>query len=201
VTVDPASSSTFTEVAAMTDPGVPPPSLAEPASVLAANADRERAIDVLKAGFAEGRLSYAEYGDLMTRVYAARTLGELAELVADLPAGPLGAPAQYPAAGNQSQQPVTDSMAIAALACGIGGFFTMGLTAIPAVVLGHAARRRVRQTGQRGDGLALAGLILGWAGIGLIVAVIAVLIITAATGHVDVSHPTPGALGALRAGD
>jgi hypothetical protein len=74
-------------------------------------------------------------------------------------------------------------MAVAALACGIGEFFTMGL-AIPAIVLGHLARRQVRQTGQRGDGMALAGLTLGWAGIGLIVAILTGLIIASrASGH------------------
>ncbi len=41
---------------------------------LAANADRERAIDVLKAGFAEGRLTKAEYDDRVARVYASSYL-------------------------------------------------------------------------------------------------------------------------------
>ena len=42
----------------------------------AASADRERAVDVLKAGFAEGRLTQDEYNDRMGRAYAARTYGE-----------------------------------------------------------------------------------------------------------------------------
>jgi len=58
-------------------------------SMRAATADRERAVDVLKAGFAEGRLTQEEYNDRMGRAYAARTYGELAALTADLPAGPL----------------------------------------------------------------------------------------------------------------
>ncbi len=53
----------------------------------AASADRERAVDVLKAGFAEGRLTQDEYNDRMGRAYAARTYGELMALTADLPAG------------------------------------------------------------------------------------------------------------------
>jgi hypothetical protein len=56
------------------------------AMTLAASADRDRAIDVLKAGFAEGRLTKAEYDDRVTRVYASRTYGELGPLIADLPA-------------------------------------------------------------------------------------------------------------------
>jgi hypothetical protein len=62
-----------------------------PGQMRAATADRERAIDVLKAAFAEGRLTQDEYTDRVGRVYASRTYGELGALTADLPAGPLGA--------------------------------------------------------------------------------------------------------------
>jgi hypothetical protein len=37
------------------------------------------------------------------------------------------------------------------------------LATIPAIVLGHVARHQIRRTGEQGAGLALAGLILGWA--------------------------------------
>jgi hypothetical protein len=165
---------------------------AGPPGMLAANADRERAIDVLRAGFAEGRLTRAEHDDRTARVYSARTYGELGALLADLPVGPLGGPAHYPNAGYPQQQMArsdTNSMAVAALACGIAEFFTMGLTAVPAIVLGHAARRQVRRTGQRGDGMALAGLILGWTGVGLIAVLIAGLIIVAShTSQAVVVH-------------
>ncbi len=57
----------------------------------AAQADRERAIDVLKAAFAEGRLDQDEYTGRAGQVYASRTYAELSALTADLPAGPLGA--------------------------------------------------------------------------------------------------------------
>jgi len=53
-------------------------------------ADRERAIDVLKAAFAEGRLDQDEYTERVGRVYASRTYADLAALTGDLPAGPLG---------------------------------------------------------------------------------------------------------------
>lgn len=61
-------------------------------------ADRERAIDVLKAAFAEGRLDQDEYAERVGRVYASRTYAELAVLTADLPAGPLGTLPQQPMA-------------------------------------------------------------------------------------------------------
>jgi len=155
--------------------------------MLAASADRERATDVLRASFAEGRLTQAEYDDRAARVYAARTYGELGALIADLPAGPLADAARYPGAWYPPRQLArtdTNSMAVAALACGVAGFFTMGLTAIPAIVLGHAARRQLRRTGQRGDGIALAGLILGWTGIALIaVAIAGLIVVSAHSGH------------------
>ena len=150
--------------------------------MLAADADRDRAIGVLQGGFAEGRLTKAEYDDRTARVYAARTYGELGALVADLPAGPLAGAAHYPDVCYPPRQPArtsTNSMAIAALVCGVAGFFTVGLTAVPAIVLSHSARRQLRRTGQEGDGLARAGLILGWTGIALIAVAVAALVIVA----------------------
>jgi hypothetical protein len=64
----------------------------------AAHADRERAVDVLKAAFAEGRLTQDEYTDRVGLVHASRTYAELGALVADLPAGPLGTLAPAPLA-------------------------------------------------------------------------------------------------------
>ena len=45
---------------------------------------------------------------------------------------------------------------------GVAEFFTAGLTAIPAVICGHIARRQMKQTAERGDGLATSGLVLGY---------------------------------------
>ena len=64
---------------------------------LASNADRERAVGVLRAGFAEGRLTQDELGDRTARAYAARTYGDLWALTADLPAGALPYPNTLPA--------------------------------------------------------------------------------------------------------
>jgi uncharacterized membrane protein len=128
-------------------------------SMRAASADRERAVDVLKAGFAEGRLTQDEYNDRMGRAYAARTYGELAALTADLPAGALPV---WPVPAYQPPPAGTNSMAVASMVLGVAEFFTVGLTAIPAVVCGHIARRQMRQTSQRGEGLATGGLVLGY---------------------------------------
>ena len=148
----------------------------------AASADRERAVDVLKAGFAEGRLTQDEYNERMNRAYTARTYAELIALTADLPAGAM--PVVYPMAVYQP--PVTtNSLARAALVLGVAEFFTMGLTAIPAIICGHMAKREMRQTGQRGDGLATSGLVLGYMAVifwGILIVLSIVGAVISATG-------------------
>jgi Domain of unknown function (DUF4190) len=73
----------------------------------------------------------------------------------------------------------TNGLAIAALVCGIAQF-AVGITFIPAIICGHMARRQIRQTGEAGDGMALAGLILGYIGGVLIIgAVVLVLLLFA----------------------
>ena len=159
-------------------------------SMRAATADRERAVDVLKAGFAEGRLTQDEYNDRMGRAYAARTYGELAALTADLPAGPLPV---LPVAGYPPPTG-TNSMAVASMVLGVAEFFTMGLTAIPAVICGHIARRQMRMTPQRGEGLATSGLVLGYMAIIFWAVLIAASLVGVA---ISIAHnggpgPSPG---------
>ena len=49
--------------------------------------------------------------------------------------------------GQTALAPRTNGMAIAALACGIGGFFVFPAS-FAAVALGHIARREIRRTGK-----------------------------------------------------
>jgi hypothetical protein len=56
----------------------------------ASDAERERAIDVLKAAFTEGRLTQDEYTDRVSAVHASQTYNDLAALTYDLPIGPFG---------------------------------------------------------------------------------------------------------------
>jgi uncharacterized membrane protein len=144
----------------------------------ASDQDRERAAEVLKDGYAEGRVSKDEYDTLLGQVYAARTVGDLATLTSQLPGG--GAALLPVPAGP----PKTNSRAVAAMICGVAEFFTFGLTSIPAVILGHTARTEIRQTGEAGAGLAMTGLVLGWLAIGLWVLFWAVVLVTGVTlGH------------------
>jgi hypothetical protein len=58
-----------------------------------------------------------------------------------------------------------------------------GLTAIPAVILGHKARGQIRRTGEKGSGMAVTGLVIGWAAIGLFALLIALAVLVAASTH------------------
>jgi hypothetical protein len=144
-----------------------PPPYGQP-GMLAAAADRDRTMDVLKAAYGEGRLNKDEFDLRCGRVMQSRTYGDLSAVVADLPAGPVGVMAPYQAHFYQpARLPPTNGMAIAALVCGLAEMFTLGMAAIPAVILGHLAHAQIKRTGERGDGMAVAGLVLGYLGIGI----------------------------------
>jgi uncharacterized membrane protein len=153
-------------------------------SMLASTADRERALDVLRAGFAEGRLTKEEHDERVSRVYAARTYRELAMVTVDLPGGqqpvmPAWSPPTpvWQPAGNP-----TNGLAVASLICGIGQIFSGPLTGIPAIILGHAALRQIRRTGGEGKPLATAGLALGWIGTALFAFLVLVVLVSTASG-------------------
>ncbi|MGH3265958.1 MAG: DUF1707 domain-containing protein, partial [Trebonia sp.] len=113
------------------------PRYAQP-GMLAASTDRERTIDVLKAAFGEGRLAKEEFDSRSARALAARTYADLSAIVADLPAGPGGPLAPYPPGYYPPATAApTSGLAIASMICGIAELPTLGLSAIPAVILGH----------------------------------------------------------------
>jgi len=114
------------------------------------------------------------------------------------PPGAYGQPGWYPQPGYQGMPawtggagypaPQTNGLAIAALICGVAQIAAGPLTGIPAIILGHVARSRIRQTGEQGAGMALAGLILGY--IGLVLAIILVIAVIAAVSTVTVRNQT-----------
>ena len=135
----------------------------------AADADRDRAVEFLKVAYSEGRLSKDEYDGRLESALSARTYADLDQLGTDLP---VPRPTMVtPVAG-------TNGFAIASLACGLAQFVFGPLATIPAIVFGHMARGQIKRTGEQGAGLALAGLILGWAavilGIVLVLGLVAV---------------------------
>jgi hypothetical protein len=161
-------------------------------SMRATDADRENVRQILQDAHAQGRLSWDEFDSRSSALMNAQTYEQLAELASDLPGRVPGMPSGgYPQYQQYQQyQPVpfsgqqTNGLAIAALVCGICQVFFWFLTGVPAVVLGHIARRQIRQTGEAGDGMALAGLILGYAGLAL-TALFVIIIVAVAT---TVSH-------------
>jgi hypothetical protein len=52
----------------------------------ASDADRERAVNLLREHHAEGRLDMEEFHERLNGAYASKTIGELDALLADLPA-------------------------------------------------------------------------------------------------------------------
>jgi len=57
----------------------------------ASHADRDQAIDVLKAAFVQGRLTKGEFDLRVGRVFASRTYADLSALTADIPGSVTGA--------------------------------------------------------------------------------------------------------------
>lgn len=83
-------------------------------------------------------------------------------------------PFQPPVTGQVNQ-----TLAIASLICGIGGFLICQIVAPVAVVLGFMARKKARENPNEygGEGLALAGMIVGGIGTLLLLLVIAYFIL------------------------
>ncbi len=158
------------------------------AAMRASDADRDQLVDVLKTAFSEGRLTQDEYTARMEQAYTAKTYGELRALVADLP-GPMMP--QVPYSFTQFRPQPTNSLAVASMVFGLATPL-FGLTAIPAVVLGHKARNQIRRTGERGGAMAMTGLVIGWAAISLFVllVVLGVLVTVVAGAHTGTAAPS-----------
>jgi Domain of unknown function (DUF1707) len=60
------------------------------ASMRASTADLDRSVEVLKAGFVEGRLTKEELEERVGQAFVARFFGELMVITADLPVGTFG---------------------------------------------------------------------------------------------------------------
>jgi Domain of unknown function (DUF1707) len=111
-------------------PGFGPP--CDQGRMLASTADRERALDVLKAGFAEGRLTREEHEARAGGVQSARTYADLAALTGDLPGGQWFVPSWQPAPWQPAPYPAAvqraNQVAIAVLMMGLLVLFLALLT-------------------------------------------------------------------------
>jgi len=150
----------------------------ERGKIRAGDVDRERVVELLKAAYSEGRLTKDEYDDRLSDALSARTYADLDLLIKDLPvAQPVMVPPVAPPVVAPTDR--VNNLALASLVCGLAQFAVGPLGTLPAIILGHMARGQIKRTGERGAGLALAGLLLGWGAVvlGIFIAVMAVAVI------------------------
>ncbi len=72
----------------------------------------------------------------------------------------------------------TNGMAVASLVCSLVAIFLGGIPAILGIIFGFVARSQIRKSNgsQKGDGLALAGIIIGFVSLALGILLIGVLL-------------------------
>ena len=99
-------------------------------------------------------------------------------------------PPQDPAGGNPwpSQPPPyqyqygppprpTNGLAIASMVLGILWLYWIG--SILALVFGYVARSQIRQRNEAGNGMAIAGIVLGWIGVATLVVTLIIVVVVA----------------------
>ena len=97
----------------------------ETGRVRASHADRERAVEVLKAAFVQGRLDKHEFDARVGQAFASRTYLELAAVTADIPPGPIPAkpiPARPLPARPEGNRGVRSGLAVIAVGTGLASF-------------------------------------------------------------------------------
>jgi hypothetical protein len=86
---------------------------------------------------------------------------------------PTGAyPPQYAGYGYAQPAQSTNTLAIVSLVMSILGFFILPLIgSVVGIITGHIAKKQIDQTGEGGSGMAIAGLVVGYAGAAIMVLV------------------------------
>jgi hypothetical protein len=128
----------------------------------ATDADRDKVHAVLQSAYADGRLTWEEFDARSSALIEAKTYDQLSALTVDL-RRPVPYQPQYPQqiAGIRQR---TNGLAGVSLGFGIGQILVPIFGALIAIITGHVARAQIRRTGEDGDGLAVAGLVLGYLG-------------------------------------
>jgi len=113
--------------------------------------------------------------------------------------GPYGGAGAYPPYGAAQQMPYgapatkkTNGLAIASLVCSCAGILFLGVPGIVGIIFGFVARSQIRRSNgaQGGEGLALAGIIVGFAWIVILALIIAVAATTSTNTSVIVQGHT-----------
>ena len=142
----------------------------------ASDADREQTVERLRTAAMEGRLDSDELEQRIQTAYASRFCNELTQLTEDVTPPPAVAPPPYlPAPARPTfvaPSPSTNGFAIASVVCAVAWFMWIG--SILAVIFGHVALRQIKagNGAQRGRGLAVTGLVLGYLGLAVVAAAI-----------------------------
>jgi len=136
----------------------------------ASDADRDQTAAALREHLAAGRLTIDEFDERLDRAYAAKALGELDKVMADLPRTGPGqlpdAPADRPAASPPAAEPATSVRGAAALHLCRGrvsyrfNFADGGSTLLASQAsgaVGFMPRARLVSHVQNTEGLALCG--------------------------------------------
>jgi len=105
----------------------PEPRAQAAAGLRASRADRERAIDLLKAAFVQGRLDRGEFDARIGQALASRTYEELAAVTVDIPAELIGALPRRPPVRARRRIPF--NTAVTGGAC-MAGLVNAGLSAV-----------------------------------------------------------------------
>lgn len=88
-----------------------------------------------------------------------------------------------PAYAQQYAQPTvappTNVLAVISMISSIVGVFFWGIFAVAGVIMGHIALSQIKKRGEGGRGMAVAGLIVGYAAIGVWLLIAAFLLIVA----------------------
>ena len=121
----------------------------------ASDADREAAVERLRAAALEGRLDSDELEERLAQAYAARWCSDLSRLTADVTA---------PVVFVRAERRV-NPLAVASLVAGFIWFGWVG--SLAAVVMGHMALSQIARSGgaQTGRPAALVGTALGYFGL------------------------------------
>lgn len=64
----------------------------------------------------------------------------------------------------------------------LGILWIYWIGSILALIFGYVARSQIRERGDSGDGMAIAGIVLGWVGLGILGLILFFVIVAAAVG-------------------
>jgi hypothetical protein len=100
---------------------------------------------------------------------------------------------QYPYGYPHQMPPRTNGLAVASMVLSLVGVVLLcawgagGVPALLGVIFGHIAKGQIRREGSQGDGMAMAGLIIGYCVLGL-AALVVVLVVVGVLSLFSLTH-------------